>query len=140
MAYRTCPEDQEREREEHDSSRERFDHELAVRERIAEHDSVPVEHPAVERLARRLAGPSRPELRAIGGDGITGDPDVPAAMAVLALSESTLRGMNREIVARLAEISLGGEEGKRLGALSRVVRAELERRATAAGPWPRRAA
>jgi hypothetical protein len=139
MAYRTHPEDQERERDEHDSSRERFDHELAARERIVEHGSVPVEDPAVERLARSMAEPRRPQLREINGDGVTSDPDVPAAMAVLALSERTLRGMRREITARLAEIPLGGEEGRRLGALSRAVRTELERRAAAAGT-PRRAA
>jgi len=78
--------------------------------------------------------------RAIDGGGITSEPDVPAAAAVGALSERTLRGMHQEITARLGEIPLGGEEGKRLGALSRVVRSELERRAVAGGPWPRRAA
>lgn len=140
MAYWTHPEDDERRRDEHDSSCERFDHELALRERIAEHGSVPVEDQDVERLARHLTEPSRPKLRAIHGGGITSDPEVPAGMAVLSLSERTLRGMHQEITARLGEIPLGGEEGKRLGALSRVVRSELERRAADRGPWPRRAA
>ncbi len=140
MGHLTHPEDQERQRHDRDSQRERFEHELAARERIAEHGGVPVEDPAVERLACRLAEQSQPELRAIEGDGVTSDPEVPAAMAVLALSERTLRGMRREITARLAEIPLGGEEAKRLGALSRVVRTELERRVAADGSWPRRAA
>lgn len=128
MAYRIKPEDDERLRREHDSRRERVEHELAMRERIAEHGSLPVEDPAVERLARRLAETLRPALRAIDGGGLAGEPNVPAATVVGALSERTLRGMRREITARLVEIQLGGEEGRRLGALSRAVRAELARR------------
>ena len=77
MAYRTHPEDDERQRREHDSRRERFEHELAARERIAEHGSVPVEDPAVERLARTLAGPQAPAPSTIDGNEITGDPEVP---------------------------------------------------------------
>jgi hypothetical protein len=61
-------------------------------------------------------------------------------MAVFALSERTLRGMRREIAARLAEVPLGGEEGRRLGALSRVVRTELGRRVSAADSGNRPAA
>ena len=76
----------------------------------------------------------------LDGERASGDPDVPAATAVLALSERTLLGMRREITARLAEIPLGGEESRRLGALSRAFRGELRRRAAEAGLWPRRAA
>lgn len=55
MADRSHPEDDERQRREQASRRERFENELAARERIAEHGSVPVEDPAVETLAHRLA-------------------------------------------------------------------------------------
>lgn len=139
MGHRIDPEDQERQRQEHDSRRERFEHELAERERIAEHGSMPVDDPDVARLARIVAERRRPALRLIEGGGIKSDPDVPAALAVAALSERTLRGMSREITARLAEIQLGGAEGRRLGALSRAVRGELTRRAVQASP-PRRPA
>jgi len=70
MTYRTHPEDEERQREEHDARRERFERDLAARERIAEHGGVPVEDPAVERLARMGAETTRPVLRAIGGGGL----------------------------------------------------------------------
>jgi hypothetical protein len=140
LSNRTNPEDDERLRHEHDSRAERFEHELAARERIAEHAGVPVEDPAVATFAERRTPTSPPALRVLDGERASGDPDVPAATAVLALSERTLLGMRREITARLAEIPLGGEESRRLGALSRVVRGELRRRAAEAGLWPRRAA
>lgn len=138
MSHRIHPEDDERLRRGHDSRRERFEHELAMRERIAEHGGVPAGDPAVEELARGLDGRPRRGLWAIDGEGITSDPDVPFALVVSSLSERTLRGMRREITARLVEIQLGGEEGRRLGALSRAVRTELARRE--AGGEPRRAA
>jgi hypothetical protein len=96
MAHRIKPQDEKRLRREHDSRRERLEHELAR------------------------------------------DRDVPVGLAVSSLSERTLCGMRREITARLVAIQLGGEEGRRLGALSRAVRAELARRQ--AGGEPRRAA
>lgn len=70
--------------------------------------------------------------RAAGGGGVTRDQDVPVALAVGALP--TLRGMRREITTRLGEIQLGGEEGQRLGGLSRAARTELARRETGGEP------
>jgi len=54
--------------------------------------------------------------RAIDGGGITSEPDVPAAAAVGALSERTLRGMRREFTARLVELPLAA---RRAGAWGR---------------------
>jgi hypothetical protein len=129
------PEDEERLRREDERRRDEAERELERRERIAEQAGVPLEHPAVARFARE-----REELRADGGlrplGGAGGERSrIDGLLALLLAGYATeqLRGLRREVAARLAELPLGSEDSRRLGALSRAIRRELARRAGGPG-------